>query len=147
MAKITLTGKVTRLELKDRAPYDPYIGRYSPNTEYREFYLDIALETDKGTVYFKTPASMRRVTMGGPFAVVCYSLGASAATWMKEVGENAVAEAGRPNDNTLVSLVAEGDMIEVEGRMKTEKVSRKGNPYRVITHAKLVSVLEIVDGA
>lgn len=129
---------IRKVELKNRSPYDPYIGRYSPNTEYREFYLDCEAEDAEGvTVYFKTPAMMRTVTTGGPFAVVCYSGSPNAQKWMTEVGEDKVATAGKPNNNVLEPTIKSGDVIDIKARLKTEKVSRKGNRYRVYTHCKL----------
>jgi hypothetical protein len=131
---IEITGTITKCELKSRAPY-----RVSPYAqgEQLEFYLDIALDTDEGTVYFKTPAASRTVATGGPFAVVCYHVSGRAKTWVEETNtEVCVATPGKPNTNVLEPLVEVGDKITVQGRLKTSKVSQKGNPYRVITHAE-----------
>jgi len=136
MARTTITGTVVRAEIKTRAPYDPYIGRYSPNTSYLEFYADLAIETETDTVYLKSPAVMRTVTNGGPFAVVCYDVKDS-NKFLKEVGDNHVAQAGQPNDNVLELTIKEGYTVEISGRLKAQKVSKKGNPYRTLTHCKL----------
>jgi hypothetical protein len=137
MAATEITGTVTRIELKDRAPYDPYIGRYSPQTSYREFYADVAIETEEDTVYFKTPAVMRTVTSGGPFAIVNYGFPARGNGFLEEVGEDHVATPGKPNNNVLKLTVREGDTITIEGRVKAKKVSRKGNPYRSVNYVIL----------
>ena len=129
---VEITGTIKSVKMETRKPFRP--SRYGG--EQLEYYLDIALETDTDTVYFKTPAAMRNVATGGPFAIVTYRVSGRAATWMHEVGENAVATAGKPNDNRLEMLVNEGDEITVIGRLKADKVSRKGNKYRVLTHAE-----------
>lgn len=135
---VTVTGVVRRAEIKTRTPFDPYIGRYSPNTEFLEFYGDFAVETETDTVYFKSPGVMRRVTCGGPIAIVTFAL-AKTNKFLREVGENSVAEAGRPNDNRLELNIREGETVTITGRLKAEKVSRSGNPYRTLTHCKLES--------
>lgn len=133
----TIQGVVTQVELKSRAPFRR--SRYSQG-EQREFYLEVVLETDTDTVYVNSPSAHRTVTMGGPIAVVVYRVTGKAATWMEEVGERKYAEAGKPNDNHLEPLLKEGDYVTVEGRIKAERVSRRGNPYRVVNHASLVKV-------
>jgi hypothetical protein len=128
----TIIGQVVSAEIKTRAPYDKYIGRYSPNTSFLEFYAEFAVRTETDTVYFKSPGIIRRATNGGPVCVVTYSK--SETDFMREVGENKVAEAGKPNDNVLVLKINIGDRIELTGRVKAAAVSRKGNAYRTLTH-------------
>ena len=137
MSNVKINGRVKKCELKNRKPYRP---SYYCQGEQLEFYLDLEIETEEGSVYLKTPAARRVVTMGGPIAVVVYTVSGKAETWMREEGDRAVAEAGKPNNNKLIPFCREGDEVEIEARLKCEKVSRKGNPYRVVTHAKLVAV-------
>lgn len=139
MARTEITGTVVKAEIKTRAPYDPYIGRYSPNTSFLEFYADLAIDTGDDTVYLKSPGVMRRVTCGGPIAIVNYELRES-NKFLREVGKNHVAEAGKPNDNVLQLTIKEGDKVEISGRLKAQKVSKKGNPYRTLTHCKLENI-------
>jgi len=135
---IEISGTIEKIELKTRLPYDPYIGRYSPNTSYLEYFAEVTLSTATDTVYFKTPGVMRTVTCGGPIAIVCFHFPARGNKFLREVGENRVAEAGKPNDNHLELTLREGQGITIQGRLKAEKVSRKGNPYRVVTHVQLM---------
>jgi hypothetical protein len=111
---------------------------YGNTVEVKELYADVAVETENDTVYFKSPAVERSISVGGPIAIVHHRFPARGNGFLEEVGENKVATAGKPNDNHLELTVREGDKITVEGRLKAAKVSKKGNPYRVLTHVLLM---------
>ena len=131
---IQVTGTVRSIKLKTRAPYHP---NYNKNSSVLEFYADVELETEEDVVYFKTPAVTRRITNGGPFAVVHYSFPAKGNKFLVETGEHRVASPGKPNDNVLKLTVKAGDTITVDGRLKANKTSQKGNKYRSLTHVAL----------
>ena len=137
---IQVTGTVRSIKLKTRAPYKK--NYHSP--EALEFYADVALETSEGMVYFKTPAVTRRITTGGPYAVVTYSFPAKGNKFIVETGENRVAVAGKPNDNVLKLTVKPGSVITVDGRLKTEKTSQNGNRYRVLNFVSLSEKPEVL---
>ena len=137
---IQVTGTVRSIKLKTRAPYKR--NYYSP--EALEFYADVELETEEDMVYFKTPAVTRHIATGGPFAIVSYRFPASGNKFLVETGENSVASPGRPNDNVLELTVKAGDTITVDGRLKANKTSQKGNKYRSLTHVVLSEKPEVL---
>ena len=144
---LTVTGTVERAELKHRPPYDPYIGRYDPlPTERRDYYLDVTLRLDDGsTVYFNTTSGRMTISVCPGAAVVTISIDGGAADFLEEVKGNAVATAEKPNANSIRPLVKVGDTITVTGRVKTATVSKKGNPYKVLTHVRRENKDEVAD--
>jgi hypothetical protein len=145
----TVTGKVTRATVTRQKEIDyGYSHRYSPMTERYVMTLDVALDTPEGAVYFKVRSPMR-VSSGGPYAIVTFEESKYNAEtrmyefpadhpWFRKEGDVAVATAERAANVHLVSNVREGDSITIRGRVKTKAVSKKGNPYRVLTHVKRV---------
>jgi hypothetical protein len=134
----TFTGVVERATLEYRKPFDPYIGKYSPNSEYADACLDVALRLDDGRMAYFTPPAARRVITSAPgCAIVTFSkLDGEVGKWLKEEGTERVATPGKSNNNTLVPLVRVGDRITVTGRVKAEKVSKAGRPYITLNYVR-----------
>jgi len=113
---VTVTGKVTRVEVKFRAPYEPF-PRYRRGwgarpTVLSHVYLDIAMELPDGrTAYFKTPGRSK-----------FYS-----NEWTH-----------LDNERGHEAKVSVGDELTVSGKVKCERVSRKGNAYVVLNYVKKV---------
>lgn len=140
MAAIEITGTVESVTLESRTPFDPYIGRYSPNTEYTEFYLKVALRDEQGNaVYFNTPGVIRSVANCPGASVVTFDVTKNASKWVKEEGTQKVATQSHSNNNHLTPLVKTGDTITIRGTLKTETTSKAGNHYRVLNRITLKS--------
>lgn len=136
---ITVTGTLEKADLTTRAPFMPTY--YGPARERLEYYLDCCLRLPDGSVaYFKTPAVTRTVASCPGAAIVLFDVPPSAAQWVKEEGTVKVATVGHSNNNQPVPLVRAGDTITISGRVKAERVSKRGNLYKSLTHVKRVTV-------
>lgn len=134
---VAVRGIVERCDLKDRPPYDPYIGRYDPlPTERKDYYLDVCVRLPDGSaVYFKTPGTARMTCSCCPgAAVVTYRIDGSAGDWLEEIDGSGVATAERANTNGIRPKVKVGDTITVAGRVKADTVSKWGKTYKTLTH-------------
>lgn len=71
MALRDYAGTVTKVELKRFDHPDPYVGRYSQNSEYYQFKLLVAIETNEGVFWFYTPPADYCIScpIGCPLAV------------------------------------------------------------------------------
>ena len=135
VSKVKVSGVVEKAELVQQAPYMPYYG----NNERYDMKLDVALRLDDGSaVYFKAGAGRLNIASAPGCTVVMYFVDGHAKDWAVEVGDKQVAVPGESNDNRLEPLVKAGDRITVEGRLKAEEVSCKGNACKVLTHVRMV---------
>lgn len=136
---VAATGIVERCDLKHRPPYDPYVGRYDTlPTERREYYLDVCLRLKDGSaVYFESPKAYFRCSVCPGAAVVTYRIEGGAADFFEEAKGSGVATAEKANENDLKPKLKAGDVLTIAGRVKADKVSKAGKPYKVLTHVFL----------
>jgi hypothetical protein len=143
---VKVTGVLERADFQPKED-DPFAhSYYGPPTENYQAVLDCALRPDDGgpVCYFKV-RNKWHVTSGGPFAIVGYDgervqdgkvEWPANHPWFDLTGEQAVASPCVPADKHLEPKVKVGDRVTVTGRVKTERVSQKGNTYRVLNYVK-----------
>lgn len=137
---LTVTGIIEKCSVEQGPHPDPYVGKYAPQNEYYSLYLDITLRLDDGTaVYFHSPRAEMSVANCPVCAIVLYDLPGRSGDWMREINtESRVAAVGRPNTNTVEPTVKIGQRITISGRVKADRVSKAGRPYKVLNYVKLV---------
>jgi hypothetical protein len=148
---LTIAGSLTKCDVRREAEIDRnYTHKYSPNTEHYSVFLDCELRTDDGgTVYFRTPSSPMNVTSCPGAAVVTFGdsdwdeasqsyVFPADHPWLAKSGNVAVATRERSADVSLVAKVKTGDRITIRGRVKADRVSKAGRPYRVLSHVKRI---------
>lgn len=83
-----------------------------------ERYLDCAMKTDSGDVYFKTPSRCQRSLYSLDHGAEPYE----PCPWF--IGDDPVVKVN--------------DYITVQGSTKTWAISKAGNPYTVLNRVKLI---------
>lgn len=127
MAAITVTGTVTKCEVRRRVDDFASGRRYAPNNEFYAIRHNICLtDADGRRFYFDGPAVRQTVANAPGCAVVVFHVDGDSGNWFRETGGSGVATAERSNTNNVESLVKVGDTITVRASVKAVKPGYTG---------------------
>lgn len=111
---LSITGTVTKVEIRKFDHPDPYVGRYSPYTDHWIYKLLVAMESEDGEYWFYSPAVTAWCTAppGAGFGV--YSVNEN--DWIGKQESQGTNCSG----HSPVAKLTVGQQLSIKGRVKKE---------------------------